>query len=62
MVDNEVEGDKEMSGDNDDDESDDLGKAVQTDLTATYISKLEENITEKAREEMVTESRNRRVF
>ena len=29
---------------NDDDESDDLGKAVQTDLTSTYISKLEENI------------------
>ena len=44
MVDNEVEGDKEMSGDDDDDESDDLGKAVQTDLTSTYISKLEENI------------------
>ena len=44
MVDNEVEGDKEMNGD--DDESDDLGKAVQTDLTSTYISKLEDNITE----------------
>ena len=75
MVDNEVEGDKEMSGDDDDDESDDLGKAVQTDLTSTYISKLEENIVlmdnknryiaaeaEKAREEMVTESKEQESF
>ncbi len=71
IADNEVEGEgeKEMS------ESDDLDKVVQTDLTSTYISKLEENIVsldsknksisteaEKAHEEMVRESEERENF
>ena len=33
-----------MRSDDDDHKSNDLGKAVQTDLTSMYISKLEENI------------------
>ena len=40
MVDSQVEGAREMSGDYDEI---DLNKAVQTDLTSTYINELEEN-------------------
>ncbi len=71
IADNEVEGEgeKEIS------ESDDLDNVVQTDLTSTCISKLEENIVsldsknksisteaEKAHEKMVRENKERENF
>ena len=75
IAENEVEVEKEISEDEYDNDSNDLNKVIQTDLTSSYISKLEESVAsmdsknkyitaeaERVREEMIRESEERENF